>query len=362
MAWIYLAESEDSQKPWKVTSSQSPIVKTTGTLKLCCLPVWRRVKSHSHPSGTIYEPCNQEVLPPSTSSMGDFPAKTLALQAAEQAWQASAADYFLKSLGSLAKFDPDSCSWRTFQLLIEGVEILSSELWPTSGMTLDGTCYPLPMWARTTSENDGGYWRTPDTGAGGTSGLLKQGKTHRESGAAITIRLVDQVNNPSMWPTPRANKTSSEDPETWAKRQKDGKVSTPPLGMAVKMWPTPTTRDDRGPASNQLDLGRAVKMWPTPTANANADCPSERLRRSPALESAVKMYPTPQARDWKDGTNPKPHGRHSESLPVVVNMTDGGSLNPTWVEWLMGYPCGWTDCAVWAIQWFRPKRVKRLKG
>jgi len=21
----------------------------------------------------------------------------------------------------------------------------------------------------------------------------------------------------------------------------------------------------------------------------------------------------------------------------------GGSLNPTWVEWLMGYPEGWTD-------------------
>jgi DNA (cytosine-5)-methyltransferase 1 len=21
----------------------------------------------------------------------------------------------------------------------------------------------------------------------------------------------------------------------------------------------------------------------------------------------------------------------------------GGSLNPTWVEWLMGFPLGWTD-------------------
>jgi hypothetical protein len=22
----------------------------------------------------------------------------------------------------------------------------------------------------------------------------------------------------------------------------------------------------------------------------------------------------------------------------------GGKLNPTWVEWLMGWPIGWTDC------------------
>jgi hypothetical protein len=28
-------------------------------------------------------------------------------------------------------------------------------------------------------------------------------------------------------------------------------------------------------------------------------------------------------------------------------------LNPTWVEWLMGWPLGWTDCAPLAMDKFR---------
>jgi hypothetical protein len=33
---------------------------------------------------------------------------------------------------------------------------------------------------------------------------------------------------------------------------------------------------------------------------------------------------------------------HSVSLHDQI----GGSLNPTWVEWLMGFPIGWTDLAL----------------
>lgn len=32
-----------------------------------------------------------------------------------------------------------------------------------------------------------------------------------------------------------------------------------------------------------------------------------------------------------------------------------GLLNPNWIEWLMGYPTGWTACAPWVIQWFRSR-------
>jgi hypothetical protein len=33
-----------------------------------------------------------------------------------------------------------------------------------------------------------------------------------------------------------------------------------------------------------------------------------------------------------------------------------GALNPTWVEWLMGYPLGWTVCEAWETQLFRKSR------
>ena len=54
---------------------------------------------------------------------------------------------------------------------------------------------------------------------------------------------------------------------------------------------------------------------------------------------AVKMWPTPAARDWKSGTGAKPREGHAPQLTDRV----GGQLNPTWVEWLQGFPTGWTD-------------------
>jgi hypothetical protein len=46
-----------------------------------------------------------------------------------------------------------------------------------------------------------------------------------------------------------------------------------------------------------------------------------------------------------------------------VKETDpaGGSLNPTWVEWLMGFPLGWTDCEHLATPSFR-KSLKSSDG
>jgi hypothetical protein len=61
------------------------------------------------------------------------------------------------------------------------------------------------------------------------------------------------------------------------------------------------------------------------------------------------MWPTPAARDYKGGRKLetlKEAGRNeTNSLPDAVNVANQevGSLNPQWVEWLMGFPEGWTD-------------------
>ena len=63
------------------------------------------------------------------------------------------------------------------------------------------------------------------------------------------------------------------------------------------------------------------------------------------LTIAVQMWPTPTSRDWKDGS-----AQACANVPVNAllgreihqHTTDTGSLNPSWVEWLMGFPLGWT--------------------
>jgi hypothetical protein len=69
------------------------------------------------------------------------------------------------------------------------------------------------------------------------------------------------------------------------------------------------------------------------------------------LATAVNMWPTPTAHEARLGYQRRDTGKKGtqESLTtVVINSMGGreevgGQLNPTWVEWLMGFPLGHTD-------------------
>ena len=90
-------------------------------------------------------------------------------------------------------------------------------------------------------------------------------------------------------------------------------------------------------------------LWPTPRANEYKDTlqsvPPSR-KKDPGkcnLTQAVAMglmVATPCARDYRTGQR-----KRYENPDRAYNLNDqiGGQLNPTWVEWLMGFPPGWTD-------------------
>lgn len=70
--------------------------------------------------------------------------------------------------------------------------------------------------------------------------------------------------------------------------------------------------------------------------------------------------PTPTANSY--GTNKGGGaGRVGMERPSLQTMAKdrGGVLDPIFVEWVMGYPSGWTELKGLVIAWFRPKRGKR---
>jgi hypothetical protein len=87
------------------------------------------------------------------------------------------------------------------------------------------------------------------------------------------------------------------------------------------LWPTPQASDNR-PRATQASTQRRIA-----------------LGKQISLEAKVKFWPTPTAHNAKEGGFPSEHNRNTSTLAAQA----GGSLNPTWVEWLMGWPLGWTD-------------------
>jgi hypothetical protein len=100
-------------------------------------------------------------------------------------------------------------------------------------------------------------------------------------------------------------------------------------GTGSGSWPTPNAWDGkRGPRSEehlitkkgQITLVTAVKRWPTPQASDNRD-------RGNMSNSAIQR-------------------RIAMGKQIMLSQSvdpNSGQLNPTWVEWLMGWPLGWTD-------------------
>ena len=91
----------------------------------------------------------------------------------------------------------------------------------------------------------------------------------------------------------------------------------------------------------------ASGLWPTPTVCGNYNRPGASATSGMGLATAVKMWPTPCASASK-GSSPASltrktgKSRANDRIDHAVMASDGGQLNPEWVEWLMGWPIGHT--------------------
>lgn len=209
-----------------------------------------------------------------------------------------------------ASFDPEACSWRTSQLsLLEGSTEFS-ETWPRAGTMRSGTAYQRQPSAPRTYATEFSLSRIAPTlerpvptplssmgERGGRGELLHYMKCGSPRGPL-----------PPLVPTPNASVANDgEKPDTWLARRErvkakgiNGNGMGMPLSIYAQLLPTPTTNDAK---------------------NATAP-PSQWDRKSPQIAVQAEIL-----------------GGHSREA------RSGGALNPTWVEWLMGFPTAWTACA-----------------
>lgn len=202
------------------------------------------------------------------------------------------------------RYDRDSCSWRTHRSLWDEDLSACSLTLPKWGSMRDGVLSELQMLERPTAANDAGLWPTPNVPNGGrscahvTDWRGADGRTAYHNGKKVQVGLEHAAKH---WQTPTASLGT-----------KGGRV---------------TPRKSRE-GETLIEAVSARKMWRTPSASVVEP-----------KSSVVKLT-----------------GRKPTDPQVGLADQVGGSLNPTWVEWLMGWPLGWTDLKPLAMDRFRSWR------
>lgn len=201
-----------------------------------------------------------------------------------------------------------------------------------------GHAYQRPTSAPPNSGNGSGSWPTATAADSRSSG--GNPNTTGTHGTTLTDRAV------RMWPTPDASVINDgEQAETFLARQAalrerhgNNGMGTP-LAMAVKLWPTPKAseggpdyaKDERGlkpGGSRSLSLPTVASLWATPQARDTKGPFTGHRNGGKDLLGQARAFPS----GHPDPTTPKPRS------------PDAMVLNPPFVEWLMGWPTGWTDC------------------
>ena len=294
-----------------------------------------------------------------------------------------------KCLDSLKKSNPSSLLERMSRDLLTSKTAWSSDrckmTWKVKVSKSNVSLYQLQASVLGTKDLESGLWATPNTmdylpprSAAGTKKLMEG---HRK-GRTKPSNLREQVDPETMkmYPTPNAR--------DW----KDSVNKVPPsvgktrghsLGQRiaadqVRMYPTPT-RDSASERTKKYKQGgkpltvavqeEEKRMYPTPRSSGQEDAETlikrkgEKAAAQHNLTANVQMFPTPSASCQMDVVAPPETVKQNSSgwsvtrvgtgtkfgakLNDVVNKVNqpikpGGKLNPTFVEFLMGFPENWT--------------------
>lgn len=166
--------------------------------------------------------------------------------------------------------------------------------------------------------------------------------------------LAQMVATPGRWPTLMARDGDNRG----ASPQRVARHTNRSVGLddRASLWATPMARDHRSGYASETALSKNTR---------------------PLSEQAVSRWPTPRVavggytRDRGDPDRPRATLEGlAQSFPCSplppVTLPDGPvlpserlSLNPLFVEWLMGWPIGWTACACSETELSRWKRRMR---
>ena len=255
----------------------------------------------------------------------DFLARTSVQPEAATVSTEPEADFGDRWRGSFVRYDPDTSTWRTHQSSLLGGFTEFSETWPSSGSMRNGECCERPTLELRTCERESGYLPTPVT--------IDSGSRFNRSpsdGAALrpTLGAMARFN---LWPTPTCGGAGQTLPEgtTPTGKTPEGRKQTVCLERYVQ----------------QVERG----LWPTPTVKGNYNRKGASAKAGDGLATAVRNFPTPTVamRNGSSGgalTRKSGKSRENDRLDYAIEGdASGGRLNPTWVEWLMGWPLGRVD-------------------
>jgi len=289
MSWLYSrALVEEYSAATSLDGEQSAPLSGNPT-QLAYLPLDRMTAfSRLSRFGMTFKPLTEnlgrDVL---TSYLEDFPVRTFLPLERAQASKEPDRECGVIWQELLARYDPVTSLWKTPQCSLLGDYTEFSETWPRWGLMQDGVSYQRQTLVRPINETESGLWRTPQAQEG-MRGVYKSKEAmdaHLDRGHQLS--LSNQVVHRHLWPTP----VYSEARQGLQIRREGKKGTQQSLTTAVLTWPTPRTKGMCGGSG----------AW-------------NQLNKSTTLEEARQM-----------------------------GAGNGGTLNPTWVEWLMGWPLGWTD-------------------